>query len=91
MTNKPKPTWYAPYRLGLISSAMLPSTTMKFFVPLDLTPVTLLTKQQVFAIKDLPGSMIRVRSRERTNSLTYNKVNRICMTTHGIATKGNFI
>ena len=64
-------TWDAPYRLGLMSSAMLPSTTMKFFVPLDFTPVTLLTKQQVLAIRDLPGSMMRVRSRERTNSRTY--------------------
>ena len=51
---------------------MLPSITIKFFVPLVLTPVTLLTKQQVLAISDLPGSMIRVRSRESTNSLTYN-------------------
>jgi hypothetical protein len=64
-------TWYAPYKLGLMSSAMLPSTTIKFFVPLDFTPVTLLTKQQVLAIRDLPGSMMRVRSRERTNSRTY--------------------
>lgn len=68
-----KQTWYAPYRLGLISSAMLPSTTMKFFVPLDLTPVTLLTKQQVLAMRDLPGSMMSVRSRDRTNSRTYKK------------------
>ena len=69
-----------------MSSAMLPSTTIKFFVPLDLTPVTLLTKQQVLAIKDLPGSMIRVRSRERTNSRTYNKIIRISIMNHSMTT-----
>lgn len=52
---------------------MLPSITTKFLVPLVLTPVTRLTKQQVFAISDLPGSMMRLRFRERTNSRTYRK------------------
>ena len=51
---------------------MLPSITTKFFVPLVFTPMTRLTRQQVLAISDLPGSMIRLRSRERTSSRTYS-------------------
>ena len=51
---------------------MLPSITMKFLDPFVLTPVTRLTKQQVFAMSDLPGSMMRLRSRERTRSRTYS-------------------
>jgi len=45
---------------------------MKFLEPLVLTPVTRLTKQQVFAISDLPGSMMSLRPRERTSSRTYS-------------------
>lgn len=44
---------------------------MKFLDPLVLTPVTRLTKQHVFAMSDLPGSMMSLRPRERTSSRTY--------------------
>jgi len=43
---------------------------MKFLDPLVLTPVTRLTKQHVFAMSDLPGSMMRLRPREITRSRT---------------------
>jgi hypothetical protein len=55
-----------------MSSAILPSITIKFLEPLVLTPVTRLTKQHVFAISDLPGSMMSLRPRERTSSRTYS-------------------
>jgi len=45
---------------------------MKFLDPLVLTPVTRLTKQHVLAMSDLPGSMMRLRPRERTRSRTYS-------------------
>jgi len=55
-----------------MSSAILPSITMKFLDPLVLTPVTRLTRQHVLAMSDLPGSMMRLRPRERTRSRTYS-------------------
>lgn len=53
--------WYASYREGRMSVDMEPSTTMKFLVPLDLTPVTVLTRAQEVATMERPGSMMMVR------------------------------
>lgn len=47
---------------------MEPSTTMKFFYPLDLTPITLFTNRHVFATSDLPGSMINFNRDYKTRS-----------------------
>lgn len=47
-----------------MSSAILPSITINFVVPFVLTPVTWLRKQQVFAMSDLPGSIIKVSPRD---------------------------
>jgi hypothetical protein len=41
---------------------MLPSTTMKFFMLLDFTPVTGATKILVLPMIERPGSKIRVKS-----------------------------
>lgn len=61
--------WYVSYRLGRISADMEPSMTMKFLLPLALTPVTVLTKAALVATIDLPGSIMIVRPRSSTTLL----------------------
>ena len=49
---------------------MLPSITMKFFWPFDLTPFTVFTKAPAFPTRDLPGSRMRVTPSSATSFLT---------------------
>ena len=58
--------WYVSYRLGLINADIEPSMTIKFLLPLALTPVTVLTSAALVATMDLPGSMMIVNPRSST-------------------------